>query len=115
MNIQRFGGNGRHSAAVACGDLIFLSALTSDTLEQDIVLQTQEVLERIDRQLALRGVDKSCLLSATVYLKNMEDYGAFNGVWNAWISDNEEPARTCVKADMPVAEHLVSIQVIAAR
>lgn len=114
MQIERLGGNGRHSSAVGYGNLLFLSALTSVTLEQDITKQTQEVLDRIERLLALRGLDKSRLLSATVYLRDMQDFGAFNAVWDAWVSEETEPARTCVQAAMPVDEHLVSIQVIAA-
>ncbi|MDO5602215.1 MAG: RidA family protein [Oscillospiraceae bacterium] len=114
MDIKRLGGNGRHSAAVEYGSLLFLSALTPDTLEPDIQKQAEEVLGRIERLLTLRGLDKSSLLCATIYLRDMNDFGAFNAVWDAWVTEEAEPARTCVQAAMPVEEHLVSIQVVAA-
>lgn len=115
MEIKRFGGNGRHSAAVEYGSLLFFSALTPDTLEPDIAKQAEEVLARISRGLSLRGLDKNNLVSATIYLKDMKDFGAFNAVWDAWVSEDAEPARTCIQAAMPVEEHLVSIQVVAAK
>ncbi|WP_240520227.1 Rid family hydrolase, partial [Morganella morganii] len=50
--------------------------------EDDIVLQTREVLEKIDALLAAAGSDKQHILSAQIWLKNIErDFAAFNEVW----------------------------------
>ena len=40
--------------------------------EDDIVLQTREVLEKIDALLAAAGSDKQHILSAQIWLKNIE-------------------------------------------
>ena len=39
---------------------------------------------------------------------------AMNGVWNAWVDQDNKPARACVSADMAQPNLLVEIQVTAA-
>ncbi|MGH8635845.1 MAG: Rid family hydrolase [Burkholderiales bacterium] len=60
--------------------------------------------------------DKSKLLTATVYLKSMDDYKAMNEIWDAWTAPGAAPARTCIGGIAlfsPAA--LVEITVSAAR
>ncbi len=62
--------------------------------EDDIVLQTREVLEKIDALLAAAGSDKQHILSAQIWLKNIErDFAAFNEVWVQWMPEGYSPAR----------------------
>ncbi len=69
--------------------------------EDDIVLQTREVLEKIDALLAAAGSDKQHILSAQIWLKNIErDFAAFNEVWVQWMPEGYSPARAAVQAEM---------------
>ncbi|NLW79926.1 MAG: RidA family protein [Ruminococcaceae bacterium] len=112
--IIRIGGNGRRSTYVIHGGLMYISGITSVMLEGDMREQAADVLGQIDRLLARAGTDKNRVLSATVYLRSMEDYPDFNAIWDAWVSDGHEPARTSVEAAMSLNEYRLKVSVIAA-
>lgn len=113
--IRRHHSNARMSKIVQHGGLIFLCGQTSSgTALANIDEQTSEVLRRIDDLLAEVGSDRSHLLSATVYLKQIEDFAAMNAVWEAWVPPGTAPARTTVQAHLASPELRVEITVVAA-
>ncbi|MFC5393988.1 RidA family protein [Bosea vestrisii] len=115
MMIDRFRTGPRMSKIVRCSDLIFLSGQTSSgTSLADIVGQTREVLRRIDELLVEAGSDKSRLLSVTIYLRDMNFFGAMNAEWEAWLPEGAAPARATVEARMASPDLLVEMSVIAA-
>ncbi|WP_095081490.1 RidA family protein [Pseudomonas sp. Irchel s3h17] len=115
MTITRIHTNPRLSGAVTFGDLAFLSGQVPGDAT-DATGQTREVLEKIDALLAEAGSDKDHLLSATIYLKNIEqDFAAMNEVWSAWLSPGQAPSRTTLQAELARPQVLVEITVIAAR
>jgi enamine deaminase RidA (YjgF/YER057c/UK114 family) len=113
--IHRMGGNGRRSACVVYGGLVYLSGITTVDLQADILGQTRDVLAQIDKLLAASGSGKSRVLSANVTLRAMEDYGGFNAAWDEWITDGLEPARNVVQGGLAIPEYLVKIALIAAQ
>jgi len=115
MTIERLHSIPRLSGAVTFGDLVFLSGqVPGEAL--DAGGQTREVLAKIDALLAEAGSDKDHLLSATIYLKNIdEDFAAMNEVWSDWLSPGQAPTRTTVQAELARPQVLVEITVIAAR
>jgi len=113
--IRRHHSNARMSKIVQHGGLIFLCGQTSSgTALASIDDQTSEVLRRIDALLAEVGSDRSHLLSATVYLKQIEDFAAMNAVWEAWVPPGTAPARTTVQAHLASPDLRVEITVMAA-
>jgi enamine deaminase RidA (YjgF/YER057c/UK114 family) len=54
------------------------------------------------------------LLSATIYLKQMQDFAAMNAVWEAWLPAGAAPARTTAQANLASPELLIEITVLAA-
>ena len=44
----------------------------------------------------------------------MADYGAFNAVWDAWVVDGYEPARSVTGGQLAVPEYKIKISVTAA-
>lgn len=115
MTIARIQPNPRLSAAVTSGELVFLSGQVPGDAT-DAGGQTAQVLEKIDALLAEAGSDKDHLLSATIYLKNIDqDFAAMNEVWSAWLSPGQAPSRTTLQAELARAQVLVEISVIAAR
>lgn len=114
MDIKRNGANGRRSLSVVHGGLLYTSGITTTDLEADITGQTKDVMHVIDNILARNGTDRSRILTATVTLADMADYGAFNAVWDAWIVDGNEPARSVTGGALAVPEYRIKISVIAA-
>lgn len=80
----------------------------------DVAIQTDLVLQRIDALLATAGTDKSRLLTAQVWLANMDDFDAHNVVWNTWVDVDNPPVRACVEARLWHPGSLVEIMVTAA-
>lgn len=115
QDIQRYHSNARMSKIVQHGGLVFLCGQTSSgSALTPIEDQTREVLRRIDTLLAEAGSDRSRLLSATVYLKHMDDFAAMNATWEAWMPSGAAPARTTVQANLASADLLIEITVVAA-
>jgi enamine deaminase RidA (YjgF/YER057c/UK114 family) len=102
------------SKIVQHGSLVFLCGQTSSaSAHASIEDQTAEVLRRIDALLVEVGSDRSRLLSATVYLKQIEDFAAMNAVWEAWVPGGAAPARTTVQATLAAPNLLIEVTVIA--
>lgn len=97
--------------AVEYHGFVFLQGCTARDLSQDVVGQTRDVLAQIDDILETHGTDKTRLLQAQIWLKDIRDREAMNGVWSAWLPEGGAPARACVQAHMADPRHLVEIMV----
>ncbi len=105
----------RMSRAVVHGDRVFLAGLTAADTSQDIKSQTRQILDRIDHYLREAGTNKSKLLAANLWIKDMALFRDMNSVWNEWVDPQNPPARACVKAEMARPDVLVEIMVTAAK
>lgn len=115
-NIQRTHTTARMSKIVACGDLIYLCGQTAGGSEAtDMASQTAEALRRVDALLEEVGSDKSCILTALIHIKSMDDFVAMNAVWDAWVSVDAAPARTTVEAKLASPNLLFEVTVVAAK
>lgn len=112
--IERTHCNGRMSQIVEHAGVIYLAGQVGDP-SADITQQSQEVLGKVDELLAEAGSDNSHILSATIWLKSMDDFAAFNGVWDAWITPGVEPARACGTSDLAHPDMLVEVIIVAAK
>jgi enamine deaminase RidA (YjgF/YER057c/UK114 family) len=79
MDIQRFESNARMSQAVVYGGLVYLAGQVG--AGETVAEQTTNVLASIDRLLAAAGSDRSRILTATIWLTDMANFGEMNGVW----------------------------------
>jgi enamine deaminase RidA (YjgF/YER057c/UK114 family) len=113
--ITRHGSNAILSNAVEYHGFVFTAGLTADDLSQDVTGQTKQVLAKIDAALEACGTDKTRLLQAQIWLKDIRDRDAMNKVWTAWLPEGGAPARACVEANMADPRHLVEIMVVACR
>ena len=93
---------------------VYLAGQVAEHPEGDITAQTREVLAQIDRLLAEAGSARAKLLSATIYLPDMDDFPAVNAVWEQWIAPGEAPARATVQASLAGPLYRIEIQAIAA-
>ena len=101
------------SAVVHNGILTTMGCI--DLAGKTVEEQTQNILNKIDELLKEGGTDKSKLLTANIWLKDIgKDFGAMNGVWVKWIEADNKPVRACVEANLAFPSLLVQIQVTAA-
>ncbi|RZK93525.1 MAG: RidA family protein [Methylobacterium sp.] len=116
MTIQRFESGPRMSQAVTYGDMVYLAGQTANTtVGAGVTAQTQEILDTIDRLLALAGSDKSRILQATIYLSDIATFAEMNAAWEPWVSPDNKPARATVEARLAGPEYRVEIVVVAVK
>ena len=116
-SIERIGVSERNSRAVIYDNLVFLPGVVpgDNPPSMDITEQAEIALEKVEKQLIEAGTCKENLVSATVYLRDINDFAGFNAVWNAWIAPGCPPARTCVQACMSRQNNLCEVTVTAAK
>ena len=115
--IKRYNMGGRYSEATVYNGVAYLCGQCcneGNEREKDIKVQTKETLENIDRVLADIGIDKSKILMAAIYLKDIAYYDEMNEIWDSWIVKDKYPARACVEAKLAEKDLLVEIVVTAA-
>ncbi len=116
MTIERMQVGTRMSQIVIHGDTVYLAGQVAlDKPGGSAAEQTDDILKRIDGLLAAAGSDKTKLLRATIWLANMDDFGAMNGVWDAWVPEGHAPVRACVESRLATPDFTVEIGIIAAR
>ncbi len=116
MAIQRIECGRRMSQAVVCNGLVYTAGQVApaEAKETSVAGQTRLVLAEIDRLLAAAGTNKANLISASIWLANMDTFAEMNSVWDTWVTPGAAPARATVEARLAGPEYLVEIAVIAA-
>src|SRR5687767_7742521 len=113
--VQRIETNQRMSRVVIYNGIAWFAGLTAGDATQDIKGQTQQVLAKVDENLAKAGTDKTKLLSAQIWLKDIErDFPGMNEVWDAWVPTGAAPARATGQSKLARGELLVEIIITAA-
>ncbi len=115
MSITRIDSTARMSRIVEHNGTIYLCGQVAKDSAKDIKEQTVTTLEKVDALLEQAGSDKEHILSVTIYIRDMKDFAAMNEVWDAWVSQSNQPARACVEARMARPELLVEMSVVAAK
>ncbi len=110
---------GPYSQAVAVGDLIFCSGQIPLTpagamIEDDIVAQTHQVLQNVRGLLEAAGSSLGLVIKATVFLADMNDFAAMNGVYTNYFPQSP-PARSTVQVARLPRDARVEIEVVALR
>jgi enamine deaminase RidA (YjgF/YER057c/UK114 family) len=108
-------GSFKHrSDTVIFNSVAYISGAVPSDNSLDIRGQTIQVLAELDKRLAAAGTSKANLLSATIWLTDVNrDVAAFNEVWNAWVVPGRQPARAAVQADLQVGA-MVEVAITAA-
>jgi len=115
MSIKRIKCGDRMSQAVVHGGIVQTAGQVAQNAKGgSIAEQTADILKEIDALLAEAGSDKSQLISATIWLSNIDDFAEMNGVWDAWVSSGNSPTRACVESRLAAPHFNVEIAVSAA-
>jgi 2-iminobutanoate/2-iminopropanoate deaminase len=109
---------GPYSQGVRAGNMLFVSGQghldpeTGALLGGDIAAQTRRVMENIGAILAAGGASFDHVVRTTVYLADMADFAAMNGVYGEFFAA-PAPARTTIQAARLPKDLRVEIDVIA--
>lgn len=117
MSKQCFGGS--HvplSPAVRCGDFVYVSGQVpvdddKNIVEGDITVQTRQVMENIRKALDMAGCDLGDVIKTTAWLRDRDDFPAFNEAYGAFFPENP-PARSTTEARLMI-DIAVEIEAIA--
>ena len=114
-DITRIATDVRRSRAVVYNGMVFVGGQTADDRKADIRGQTRQTLAKIERFLAEAGTDKSRLLTAQIWIKDIgRDFAGMNEVWDAWTAPGAAPTRATAQCEMAAPDILVEIIVTAA-
>ncbi|MEE1013624.1 MAG: RidA family protein [Clostridia bacterium] len=108
---------GPYSQAISVGNLVFTSgqiainpatgAVEADTIEA----QTEQVCQNLVEVLKAAGTSMDKAVKTTCFLRNMEDFAAFNQIYGNYFTS--KPARSCVAVRELPKNVLVEVEVIA--
>ena len=110
---------GPYSHAVMAGDFVFLAgqiardAVSGKLIEGDITTQTARCLEIVSDILKSLGLSLADVVRTTVFLSDIADFDAMNGVYAA-VFQAPYPVRSTPQVQMPFGA-LVGIEVTAYR
>lgn len=110
---------GPYSQAVRAGQYLFVSGqLPIDPVTNKIVgttaaEQTLQVLDNIQAILQAAGMTFEHVVKAEVYLKDMNDFQAMNGVYAEKFSHEAKPARQAMQVAKLPLDVLVEISCVA--
>ncbi len=107
---------GPYSQAVKFGNMVFTSgqiALTpnGEFLDADIKVQTKQVCENLKEVLKAAGSDIKNVVKTTIFLADINDFGAVNEVYGEYFS--HKPARSTVAVKELPKGAKVEIETIA--
>ena len=115
MSLKRIQTQTRMSQAVVHGNTVYTAGQVAQRAAgESVTKQTENILEQIDALLAEAGTDNTKLISATIWLTDMDTFAEMNAVWDAWVPAGCAPCRACVESKLAASKFTVEIMVIAA-
>ena len=78
----------------------------------DVKEQTHQVFKNLQAVLKEAGASLETVVKTTVFIKDMNDFGAMNEVYGEYFHTHK-PARSCVEVARLPKDVLVEIEVIA--
>lgn len=110
---------GPYSPAVRIGGFLFVSGqialdqASGRLVHESIEGETRQVLDNLSAILRAAGYDSSHVVSATVYLKDINDYQRMNLVYGGYFQEGRYPARVAVEVSNLPRQANVEIAVVA--
>lgn len=108
---------GPYSQALISGNFLFASGQipinpeNGQIVEGDIKVQALQVMKNISAILQAAGAGFENVIKTTCFLKNMDDFAAFNEVYGEYFVG--KPARSCVAAQKLPKDVLCEVEITA--
>lgn len=112
------GAIGPYSQAIKAGGMVFCSGqipidpATGEFVSDDVAEQTEQVFKNLIAVLEAAGSGLENVVKTTVFLADMNDFGAMNEVYGRYFTSNK-PARATVQAARLPKDARVEIECIA--
>ena len=111
---------GPYSQAVEANGLVITSGQlpidpATGAFPDGIAAQARQSLANVKAVLEAAGTDMDHVLKTTVFLKDMNDFGAMNEVYATFFTEGKFPARSAVEVARLPKDALVEIEAIAAK
>jgi 2-iminobutanoate/2-iminopropanoate deaminase len=109
---------GPYSAAVKAGNFVFTAGQlgidpeSGEFVSGGIEAQTRQALENLAAVLQAAGTSLENVVKTTVFLNDMNDFGAMNGIYGQFFTE-KFPARSAVQAARLPKDGLVEIEAVA--
>ncbi|ART74602.1 2-iminobutanoate/2-iminopropanoate deaminase [Sutcliffiella horikoshii] len=108
---------GPYSQGIIVNNLFYSSGQipllpNGELLEGDVKEQTHQVFKNLQAVLEEAGASLETVVKATVFIKDMNQFGEINEVYGEYFSTHK-PARSCVEVARLPKDVLVEIEVIA--
>jgi 2-iminobutanoate/2-iminopropanoate deaminase len=108
---------GPYSQAVVANGIVYTSgqiALTpeGEMLEDDVALQTKQVLKNLEAVLSEAGSGLSKVLKTTIFIASMDDFAIINEIYEKAFGSHK-PARATVAVKTLPKNALVEIDAVA--
>jgi 2-iminobutanoate/2-iminopropanoate deaminase len=109
---------GPYSQAIKANGFLFVSGqlpvvpATGELARGGIEAQTRQSMENLRTILAVEKITLAAVVKTTVYLKDMNDFAAMNGIYAGYFTQNC-PARVCVQVSKLPKDALVEIELVA--
>jgi enamine deaminase RidA (YjgF/YER057c/UK114 family) len=113
--VKRLHVGPRLSEVAIHNGVVYLAGQIAENESADTYEQTREVLGHVDRLLAEANSDKTLILSAQIYLKDIAEFDAMNRAWDEWVVSGHTPPRATVEAHLARAALRVEVKIIAAQ
>jgi 2-iminobutanoate/2-iminopropanoate deaminase len=108
-------GGALFSTAIRSGGMIYLSGVIGRSADGDAGAATRQALQGVQSRLEAVGHSMADAVKCTVYLIDMDDYGAMNEVYTEFFPENP-PARTAIAVlALPVNAQVEVTCIAAAR
>jgi|TARA_B100001105_G_C22260416_1_gene386497 2-iminobutanoate/2-iminopropanoate deaminase len=109
---------GPYSQAIADAGLLFMSGQVGrkhdvTELEDGVAEQTRQAIHNLQAVLAKRDLSLANVVKTTVFLADMEDFGAMNTVYMEMFGEDAAPARSTIEVSRLPLDALVEIDAIA--
>ena len=114
------GAIGPYSQAQVIGDLVITSGQlpldpATGTFPADIEGQTRQSLTNVKAIIEASGLTMDNVVKTTVFLSDMNNFAAMNGVYAEFFTEGKYPARSAVEVARLPKDALVEIEVIASK
>ncbi|MDB2562125.1 Rid family detoxifying hydrolase [Sulfurimonas sp.] len=108
---------GPYSQAVVANGMVYTSgqiALTAEgiMLENDVVIQTKQVLQNLQAVLEEAGSSMSQVVKTTIFIDSMDDFSVINEIYEEAFGSHK-PARATVAVKTLPKNALVEIDAVA--
>ena len=98
-----------YSPGITVKDHIWLSGQVAVEAGADIGSQTHAALSKVDALLAVANSSRTDLVKVTILLSSMDDYGAVNEIYGAWLGDTMPPSRAAYEVSRLPLDALIEI------